>query len=163
MSLPPKKVEFSSYLAQFEYLAREIDQLGLADDEKDRIFVDIKNSGLSSFHAYENEKRHGYTLSDDKFDALLKLSKVNNLVIQKSDKGNSVVIVSKEIYIERMTDLLSDSSKFQLLPFKKSNKLRYILNQEEAIKKALRPLMEKNVISKEMFEHLVPTIRVIIC
>ena len=48
-------------------------------------------------------------------------------------------------------------TKFQLLPFKKSNKLRYILNQETAIKKALTPLMVKNVISKEMFEHLVPS------
>ena len=52
---------------------------------------------------HENEKRHGYTVSDYEFNALLKL---NNLVIQKSDKGNSINInVSKEIYIEIMTDL----------------------------------------------------------
>ena len=53
-------------------------------------------------------------------------------------------------------DLINDSSKFQLLPFKKSNQLRYLINQELAIKKALSPLLEKNAITKETYEHLNP-------
>ena len=155
-SLPPNKVEYSSYIAQFEYLAKEINQLDLTYEDKERIFGDIKSSGLDSLHSYKNERRHGYTISDDEFDALLKLAKVKNLVIQKSDKGNNVVIVSKDTYVQRMMDLLADSSKFQLLPFKRSNKLRFILNQEAQIKNALGPLLDKKAISKELYDKLVP-------
>ena len=80
-----------------------------------------------------------------------------NLFIQKSDKGDNVVIVSREVYVERMIDLLADTSKFQLLPFKKSNQLRYILNLEAAIKSALSPLLKRKAISQETFDHLVPS------
>ena len=39
-------------------------------------------------------------LSDEEFKALQNLSKNINLVVQKSDKGNSVLIFDKDIYIK---------------------------------------------------------------
>ena len=41
-------------------------------------------------------------LSDEEFKALQNLSKNINLVVQKSDKGNSVLIFDKDIYIKHM-------------------------------------------------------------
>ena len=41
-------------------------------------------------------------LSDEEFKALKNLSKNINLVVQKSDKGNSVLIFDKDIYIKHM-------------------------------------------------------------
>ena len=40
------------------------------------------------------------------------------MVIQKSDKGNSVVIVDKDTYIKRMENLLSDQRKFEKVTLK---------------------------------------------
>ena len=74
------------------------------------------------------------TIPDDEFNSLLELSKRKHLVVQKIDKGNNVVIINREVYIQRMTDLLADTSKFQLLPFKKSNQLRYLLNPKNISK-----------------------------
>ena len=39
---------------------------------------------------------------------LYKTSKNKDLIIQKSDKGNSVVIVQRQDYLEKMNDVLSD-------------------------------------------------------
>ena len=46
------------------------------------------------------------------------LSKKNkNITIQKADKGNSVVIINRMIYILKMEELLSDRSKFTKVEF----------------------------------------------
>ena len=47
-------------------------------------------------------------LSKEEFTALQNLSKNKDLIIQKSDKGNSVVIVQRQDYLEKMNDVLSD-------------------------------------------------------
>ena len=39
------------------------------------------------------------------------LSKTKDIVIQKFEKGNSVVIIDKETYIKRMENLLNDQRK----------------------------------------------------
>ena len=45
--------------------------------------------------------------------ALANLSKNNYIVIQKSEKGNSAVIVDEDTYIKRMENLLSDQRKLE--------------------------------------------------
>ena len=36
-----------------------------------------------------------------------------DLIITKADKGNTVVIMKREVYVNKMMDILNDSSKFQ--------------------------------------------------
>ena len=57
-------------------------------------------------------------LSKEEFTALQNLSKNKDLIIQKSDKGNSVVIVQKQDYLEKMNDILSDQKKFSKVRLK---------------------------------------------
>ena len=52
-------------------------------------------------------------LSKKGLAALTNLSKNKDLVIQKFDKGNSVVIVDKDTYIKIMENLLIDQRKFE--------------------------------------------------
>ena len=49
---------------------------------------------------------------------LYKTSKNKDLITQKSDKGNSVVIVDKQDYIKKMNNILSDENKFTILNLK---------------------------------------------
>ena len=46
--------------------------------------------------------------------ALKGLSANNDLIVQKSDKGNSAVLLNRNDYINRLNEMLSDSSKFRL-------------------------------------------------
>ena len=45
--------------------------------------------------------------------ALKGLSGNKDIILQKADKGNSVVLVNKADYTKRMKELLSDASKFK--------------------------------------------------
>ena len=45
-------------------------------------------------------------LSNEEFEALKDLSANCNLIIQKADKGNSVVLVEKDVYIRHIERFL---------------------------------------------------------
>ena len=72
-----------------------------------------KETALSSFRQYNKSPQQN--LSKEELAALASLSKNKDIVIQKSDKGNSVVIVDKETYIKGMENLLSDERNLKEL------------------------------------------------
>ena len=59
-----------------------------------------------------NEKGAVSNLNKDEISALKILSKNKDLLIQKSDKGNSMVLIDKSDYLDKMCNILSDSKKF---------------------------------------------------
>ena len=61
--------------------------------------------------------------------ALKVLSANNDLTIQKSDKGNSVVLLNRNDYIKRLNKMLSDSSKFKKLNVKSGKEINFLLQQ----------------------------------
>ena len=48
-----------------------------------------------------------------------------NFVIQKADKGNTIVILDKESYLKSVEALLKDSSKFKNIPIAPNKDLNY--------------------------------------
>ena len=68
---------------------------------------------IFSFREYSSSPQQN--LSEEELAPLLSLSKNKDIVIQKSDQGNSFVIVDKEVYSKRMEDLLSDQRKLKML------------------------------------------------
>ena len=62
--------------------------------------------------------------------ALKGLSANKDLIIQKSDKGNSVVLLNRNDYIKRLNEMLSDSSKFKKLNIKPGKQINCLLQQE---------------------------------
>ena len=95
-------------------------------------------------------------LSKGEFDALKNLSQNKQIVIQKSDKGNSIVIVDRVKYIEKMENFLSDQSKFQKITIKDDNLLNFITSQEKCIDKIYKKLVDSNSMSEETRRHLKP-------
>ena len=61
------------------------------------------------------------------------LSSRKDIIIQKADKGNSVVILNKTDYIKRMTEMLLDIDKFKKLNFKPGKELNLLLKHEEKL------------------------------
>ena len=119
----------------------------------------IKDVGLSLFRLY-NKKDHLFeNLSEEEYQAFLSLSK-NNDIIQKANKGNTVVLLDKSSYIKKIEELLADTSKFAKVGFNKKHKvnqeLQHLLDLEVNIKTCLDNLLEKQYISKEDCNFLKP-------
>ena len=65
---------------------------------------------------------------------LTELIQCTDLVIQKADKCNTVVITKHENYLKCMNSLLSDNSKFIQLNIDKNKWLNYTINLEKKSK-----------------------------
>ena len=61
-----------------------------------------------------------------------------NLVIQKADKGNTIVILDKDLYLKSVETLLKDSSKFKNIPVAPDKDLNYIIDSEKRINDLLK-------------------------
>ena len=77
------------------------------------------------------------------------------LVIQKADRGNTVIILNKNDYISRMKVILNDSSKFQKLRIDQNKLLSHIVHMKNRIIEILKKL-KKKTISENKYEDLYP-------
>ena len=84
------------------------------------------------------------------------LIKNKDLVIQKADKGNTVVILNKKDYNLKMKKILSDTSKFHKLSIDQNKVLNHIVNMENRIISVLKKLKDKNQISDKKYKDLHP-------
>ena len=107
-----------------------------------------KETALCSFRQYNKSPQQN--LSKEELAALASLSKNKDIIIQKSDKDNSVVIVYKETYFKRMENLLSDERKFERVTSKNDAFLNFVVNQEKRIYTIFNNLVDSNSMSKEM-------------
>ena len=111
----------------------------------------IKDTALTSFRNYNaNVPQH---LSNEEFEALKTLSKNCNLVIQKADKGNSVVIVEKDVYLRHMETIISDHNKFEKVSIKKGI-LNFSINHEKNINNYLKRLEKSGTLSTEQYKKI---------
>ena len=77
------------------------------------------------------------------------MSKNCNLVIQKADKGNLIVIVEKDVYLRHMETILSNYNKFEKVSIKKGI-LNFSINHEKNINNYLkRPEKPETLPSKQ--------------
>ena len=72
-------------------------------------------------------------LSKDEQFALSTLIKNKDLVIQKADKSDTVVILNAKDYNLKMKKILSDTSKFHKLSIDQNKVLNHIVNMENRI------------------------------
>ena len=77
-------------------------------------------------------------------------------MIQKSDKGNSVVILDRDSYVDRVMDIISDTSKFQKLNVQEGKDFNYIRNQEKRITSVLCKFNKKGALSDADYTKISP-------
>ena len=70
-------------------------------------------------------------LTKEELDSLKLLSKKDSLIIQQSDKGNSIAIINKDDYSQKMQTILSDTSKFSEICITKEKQLNFLINIEK--------------------------------
>ena len=126
----------------------------MSNEHLDFVKIRTKEAALSSYRNYNNNvPRH---LSKVEFLALQNLRKNKNIVIQKSDKGKSVVVVDKADYLDKLENLLNDTRKFEKINLKYDGILNFAINQEKRIDSILKKLVASNSISEETRRFLKP-------
>ena len=116
-SLPPKKLNHADYLTNFELFYRSIWNLDvLSNSDLDFVKTKIKDAALNSLHFYNGTVLQN--LSDEELEALERLSKNKNLVVQKAHKDNSMVLVNRYVYVKHMENILKDNTKFEKVDIK---------------------------------------------
>ena len=78
------------------------------------------------------------------FIALLNLSNFKDMIIQKSDKGKSLVIVESHDYIKEMESILSDQNDFPKINLEKDISLNLAVNKEKHFDKTFKKFVESN-------------------
>ena len=71
----------------------------------------LRDSGFSSCKI--TGKTLEKNLSKEEFDALKSLLENKDVIVQKPDKGNTVVILNRKDYVCKMKNILNDKSKCQ--------------------------------------------------
>ena len=122
-------MDYAGYLVNFELFYRNICNLGiLPNEDLDIVKTRTKVAALSSYRNDSNNvPQHP---SKEQFLALQNLRKNKN-VIEKFDKGHSVVIVDKADYLDKMENLLNDTGKFEKNNLKNDRIFNFAANQEK--------------------------------
>ena len=156
-SINPGKLNYGDYCASYESLFVDIkNNANLSQYNLEAVKAKLKEVALSSFNEHNRSPNKFSNLSKEEFDCLKSLSDNKDLIIQKSDKGNAVVILNRCDYVERMNDLLSDSSKFRVANLDNGNILRHLTNVRKTFKGVLDKLLANGKISKQTFYKLDP-------
>ena len=157
-TLPPQKLKFENHLLRFELLYRDV----INDERKDDdalmySTIKIKHVGLLSFRLYNKKDHRSENLTKDEYEAFFNLKSNKNIIIQKADKGNRVVVIDRLKYVHKMEELLSDRSKFVQIEFNSKHTVnqdvRHLLDMELEIKSCLDDLLNKNYLSKDDYKY----------
>ena len=154
-AIPPKTLEYADYLLPFELLYRDIHNLDITNEKKEVLKTKIKNCAFSSFNSY-NENGAPLNLTPEEFAALKSFSKNKNLIIQKSDKGNSIAITAKSYYLEKMRNILSDSSKFTQVSVAEDKQVNFTVSVEKHITDLPKDFKNSEVVSETVYKSLKP-------
>ena len=86
----------------------------MASEKRDRFKSKLKDTALSPFELVSDNCKFE---NKEEINSLKALMRNKNIIIQKADKGNIIVITDKKKYIEGVKRAISDSNKFVQLKY----------------------------------------------
>ena len=154
IAIPPTKLNFCSFLTPFEKFYNQLKQEPVNIHSgffPDSIKVKLKDIAYSGFQSY-NRPNALYT--QEELNTLKDLRNDSSIVIMKPDKGNGVVVLNKYDYKKKMDEILSYTSKFELL---NDDAIKLTLKRESQIKTLLTKLEADNCIDEKTYKELYTT------
>ena len=129
--MPLPSVEYLEYLVDYELFFRGTLNLDTCHLDCGLLKSRLKNLVFSSFKTYISSRTPNF-LTPEESESLLKLIKNKN-VIQKSDKGNSFILIDKIVYTNGIRKLLDNPRQFEKLSIGLSKELKLIFNCEQKV------------------------------
>ena len=128
----------------FELLHRDVDFLRVSNLDKEFIKSRLRDSAFSSYK--DTGKTLENNLPKEEFDALKILLKNKDIIVQKADKGNTIVILNRKDYVYKMKNILNDkSTKFQKVYIDHDKILNYLIHVENKVTDVLKNLRFRNL------------------
>ena len=108
LSIPPKKLNYADFLHPFEQCFYQLlkDNPDINPAQSDPISAALKSAPYECMNTFDAKLEQN--LPPSEVEALKTLLSDDSIIIQKSDKGNSVVVLNKVDYVARMHELLSE-------------------------------------------------------
>ena len=110
---------------------RDIKSLRISNSDLDGIKARLRESIFSSYG--ETSKFMENNLNKAEFDTLKSLIRNKELIIQKTDKGNNVVLLNRKDYISKMKLILADTSEFEKIQVDDSKVINQLNHMENKI------------------------------
>ena len=154
-AIPPKNINYADYLLPFELLDGEVDSLEVSNLNKEFIKSRLRDSAFSSYK--DTGKTFEKNLPKADFDALKILLKNKHIIVQKSDKGNTVVILNRKDHVCKMKNILNDSSKFHKVYLDHDKISNHLIHVGNRVTDVLKNLRGKKEISTEQYKDLSPS------
>ena len=78
------------------------------------------------------------------------------MVIQKANKDNTVVITEKNAYINKMKEIISETTKFEQINIEEDKQLHFLLKSEKKVIDLIKRLENEGKISDKEYELIYP-------
>ena len=151
--LPVFKINYYDYFLAFETMVDRLGNYFVSDKDKlDEFIKQLHHLSHKYFYNFKPRKIFSSIFNRNDIKQLVSLSRNENIVICKPDKGKGVVIIDKTSYIDKMSEMIEDSSKFEEItdmPFSK-----YTWKIEDRLNNFLRKVKEKLSISGDTLKTL---------
>ena len=151
----PPKVDSVAVEAEFELFWQQLDRSGTTTDEKRReCQAAMADFGKKYISLSRKPDRTGYPLKGHHLKVISDLRKDKDIVISRPDKGNGVVLLRRNDYLEKMETILSQPGKF--LRIGPAEQHDTTLQQERALQAYLYRREREGHISRETYERIRP-------
>ena len=84
----------------------------MTPEDRERFRAKLKGLALTSYKLLNDNCKYENKVSSEELSSLKSLMRNKNIVLQKAEKGNTVVTVGKEKNIQGVKNVISDSSNF---------------------------------------------------
>ena len=139
----------------FELLYRDAHSLEVSNLDKEFIKSRLRDSAFPSYKG--TGKTFEKNLPKAEFDALKILLKNKDNMVQKADKGNTVVILNRKGYVCKMKNILNDGAKFHKVYIDNDKILNQLIHMESRVTDVFKNLRDKKEISIKQDQDLSPS------
>ena len=146
--LPITKLKFPKYFLSFESLVNRLKLHNILPG-KDFAFMVRSVQSIAYKFFYNFKPILCPIFSKDDIILLRNLGKNKDIIVAKPDKGNGVVILNREDYVTKMSDILDDVTKFKKLPY--TDPYHRSILSEDKVNRVLSYLKKEKFINDEEY------------
>ena len=110
----------------------------------------LKHLALTYYYSFDH-----FECKDNRLNQYAKtlknLAKDKSITVLRPDKGNRIVLIDRANYVNKVEQILSDTSKFKLL---NTDALKMIFKLEDKLNRFLKTLKDSNVIDEMSYNNM---------
>ena len=155
-SVKPKSIEYSEFLLPFQLLFQHVKQENLCSEDLSLMKAILLDTALSPYESFSSDQSPSENLTTSEFKPFRHLPENKNIVIQKADKGNTIVILNKISCMSVIEEILNTHAKFSNLDIPAGKQINHIANYEKRITSNLKLLKNEEIIDKTTYKNIKP-------